>query len=319
MPVCKIFFRFCLCLVLLFPAATGLAQNNYPNFLRLLKKQQWKSIEQMNGFGLFALADTTTHLYAAWLQVIDVRKTAIRQLVVPSANEGFGEGKYIEDYAVSSPYLKRLSPDSAAGMAERMTNGRFFSLMNGAFFEQYQDSTQLSFPVKTAGKILTGGSGNYGPVAKPAHDYFKNIDLLTLAIGRRNINIVPYNTVNGYPLNDGTITEALVSYRYSDHPAKVLANNKPNRYHLLATINADQYPGDEILLVLTVRENTLEAAAQLLKSLGVQKEIMTIDGGSSVFIATQKQGRLQNPEPIDPQHPQQPIWLPHYLLFYPKN
>jgi hypothetical protein len=319
MPICKIFFRLCLCLVLLLPAATVLAQNNYPNFLRLLKKQQWTSIEQMNGFGFFVLTDTATHLYAAYLQVIDVRKTAIRQLVAPSSNLGIGEGKYVENYAVNSPFLKRLPTDSAVIMAAQDARGGFFSVMNGAFFEQYEDSSQLSFPIKTGGKILTGGSGNYGPVAKPAHDYFRNIDLMALAVGRRNVNIVPYNIANGYPLNDGTITEALVSYRYSDHPAKVLANNKPNRYHLLATINADQYPGDEILLVLTIRENTLEAAAQLLKSLGVQKEIMTIDGGSSVFIATQKQGRLQNPEPIDPQHPQQPIWLPHYLLFYPKN
>jgi hypothetical protein len=104
--------------------------------------------------------------------------------------------------------------------------------------------------------------------------------------------ITDYDPANGAPLDQSSVKNAIVSYQYSDHPAKVLAQNQVNRYHVIGTLDFDGIKGDELLLIMTVNRATLDRAANLLRQLGVKDNIITIDGGSSTYLLNSRQGNI---------------------------
>ncbi|HEX9006787.1 MAG TPA: hypothetical protein VF889_05805, partial [Bacteroidota bacterium] len=128
-------------------------------------------------------ADTAS----AYLQVIDLHRCAVRQLCIETSNKGVDQGKYFAP-GNNSPYFRRflytaldsILQTGAAGLPDAAAP--FFSVTNGQFFEQYQESTQLSFPVKVAGKVLTGGSSPYGPTDHPRSSYYRTAQLRALLL-----------------------------------------------------------------------------------------------------------------------------------------
>ena len=127
--------------------------------------------------------------------------------------------------------------------------------------------------------------------------------------------ITDYDPATGMPLNQSSVKNAIVSYQYRDHPAKVLAQNPVNRYHVIGTLDFDGIKGDELLLIMTVNRATLDQAAALLRQLGVKGNIITIDGGSSTYLLNSQQGDIILPQPANQED--NPIFrkLPHYLGF----
>jgi hypothetical protein len=240
-----------------------------------------------------------------FLQIIDIQQVRIEQLASTPHVGHQPEGLYLEKKELSrSPFFKMYAYENAIKQTQKRFEKKVWGLMNAAFFEQYGDSTQIAFPLKINGKIVTTGSSPYGPQKIPKKEYYKATTLRALVWNDTMITIKNYSTETGSPLTDGHVKNAIVSYDYKDHPAKALYGDTPNRYHVLGTKNNHLY-------MLTVDKTSLENAAQQLKTLGISSDIMTIDGGVSVFIFNQKKGILALPSNKEKK-------LPHYLVFVKK-
>jgi hypothetical protein len=240
-----------------------------------------------------------------YLQVIDIQQVKIEQLASTPHNGPQPEGLYCDEKEFSrSPFFKMYAYQNAIKQAQKKFDKKLWGLMNAAFFEQYGDSTQIAFPLKINGKFLTSGSSPYGPQKNPKKDYYKTTTLKALVWNETMISIKDYSTKTGAPLTDPDVKNALVSYDYKDHPAKALYGDTPNRYHVLGTKNNH-------LFMLTVDKMSLENAALQLRNLGVESDIMTIDGGVSVFVFNQKKSILELPSNLEKK-------LPHYLVFVKK-
>ncbi|MEH2402023.1 MAG: hypothetical protein V7K19_01940 [Nostoc sp.] len=55
-------------------------------------------------------------------------------------------------------------------------------MINCSLFEQYQSSSQLSFPIKLNGVVISGGTSPYGPIKQPKEKYYTNIHLKALVL-----------------------------------------------------------------------------------------------------------------------------------------
>jgi hypothetical protein len=240
-----------------------------------------------------------------FLQVIDIQQVKIEHIASTPHGGVQPEGLYLNQKKLSkSPFFKMYAYEDAIKQSQKKFEKTLWGLMNAAFFEQYGDSTQIAFPLKINGKIVTTGSSPYGPQKNPKKDYYKNTTLKALVWNETTINIENYNTDTGEPLTGEKYKNAVVSYDYNDHPAKALYGDTPNRYHVLGTKNNHLY-------MLTVDKTSLETAAQQLRVLGIDGDIMTIDGGVSVFIFNQKKGILALPSNKEKK-------VPHYLFFLKK-
>jgi hypothetical protein len=240
-----------------------------------------------------------------YLQIIDIQQVRIEQLASTPHGGTQPDGIYCDDKTFNrSPFFKMYAYQNAVKQAQKKFDKKLWGMMNAAFFEQYGDSTQLAFPLKINGKFLSTGSSPFGPQKTPKKDYYKATILKALVWNETTISIKDYSTKTGAPLTDSDVKNALVSYDYKDHPAKALYGDTPNRYHVLGTKNNHLY-------MLTVDKMSLENAAQLLRNLGIKEDIMTIDGGVSVFIFNQKKGVLALPSNAEKK-------LPHYLVFVKK-
>src|SRR5919199_3047384 len=102
---------------------------------------------------------------------------------------------------------------------------------------------------------------------------------------------------------------------YGDHPARVLGKNQANRYQLIGTLDLDGIKGDELLLIMTVNRTTLGEGADLLRQLGVEGEIITVDGGSSTYLFNSRKGNIILPQPANQEDNPTFRKLPHYLGF----
>lgn len=247
----------------------------------------------------------------AYLQIIDLRKIQIEQIIGEIDDMGIKQGKYyrnnLDDY---SPYFQNKPFGNIWQEYNLLYGKQIFSLINCAFFEEYKSSTELAFPVKLNGQVITAGSSPYGPFNAAINDYYKNIKLKALVWNKNSAYITDYEPESGYPLNKQRVKNAIVTYQYSDHPAKVLFKNQANKYHVIGTLNKDNIPGDELIFILTVNQNTLDQAAELLRNLGIKGDIITIDGGGSTLITNPRTGTLITPQTIN---------LPHYLGFRQKG
>ncbi len=248
---------------------------------------------------------------SAYLQVINLQKMQIDQLIGEVDDMGWHGGKYYKGEAgYYSPFFKTKPFEEVTEEYQKLHGEGFFSLINCAFFEEHKPSTQLSFPIKVNGKVLTGGSSPYGPIAQPKNPFYSTIRLKALIWDDKEGYITDYDPVTGAPLNKPDVKNAIVSYQYGDHPAKILVRDRGNRYHVIGTMNADGISGDELLLIMTVDKATLDSAANLLRELGVKGDIITIDGGTSTYLFNHKIGNIILPVSRK---------FPHYLGFRKKG
>lgn len=245
-----------------------------------------------------------------------MRKIQIDQLTGEVDNMGLSQGKYYQgEGGHYSPFFKQKLFSEVSDEYQKLYGEQVFSIINCSFFEQYQSSTQLSFPIKLNGVVITGGNSPYGPIKQPQDKYYSTVRLKALVWDNKQAYITDYDPVSGAPLNQKSVKNAIVSYRYSDHPAKVLAQNQANKYQLIGTLNKDGIPGDELLLMMTVNKATLDDAAELLRKLGVKGEIITVDGGRSTYLFNSQMGNMIFPQLSNTQ--ENPVYrlLPHYLGF----
>ncbi|MEH2203641.1 MAG: hypothetical protein V7K53_06105 [Nostoc sp.] len=256
----------------------------------------------------------------AYLQVIDLGKMHIDQIIGEVDNMGLNEGKYYQgEGKYYSPFFQNKLFSDVADEYQKLYANNVFSMINCSFFEQYQSSTQLSFPLKLNGVVITGGTSPYGPIKEPKNKYYNNIRLKTLVWDDKQAYITDYNQASGAPLNQKAVKNAIVTYRYSDHPAKVLAQNQANKYQVIGTLNKDGVKGDELLLIMTVNQATLDEAADLLRKLGVKGDIITVDGGRSTYLFNSQKGNIIVPQLSNLQENPTFRHLPHYLGFRKKS
>ncbi len=278
----------------------------------------YRTLESIAGAGLYKTKLPEGN--EAYLQVIDLRKMQIDQIIGEMDELGFSEGKYYGGFdSYYSPHFQMSLFSNVWDEYNLLYGKQVFSMINCAFFEEYKSSTQLAFPVKLNGQVITAGSSPYGPVNQPADNYYKNIQLKALVWDDSSAYITDYDPELGSPLNQANVRNAIVSYRYSDHPAKVIGKNQENKYHVIGTLNKDDVPGDELLLIITVNKATLDKAAQLLRKLGVRGDILTVDGGSSTFVTNPSTGSLLVPQPVNIKDNPNASHLPHYLGFRQKG
>jgi len=248
----------------------------------------------------------------AYLQVINVQKMQIDQLIGEVDRMAFNKGLYYQgENKYYSPFFKSKLFSEVTGEYKNLYGNGVFSVINCSFFEQYKRSTQLSFPIKFNGQVITGGNGIYGPVKKPKDGQYKNVRLKALVWNDREAYITNYEPQTGKPLNQKEVQNAVVTYEYKHHPAKLISKNPANRYHVIGTLDKDGRKGNELLAIITVNEATLDAAAKLMREFGVKGDIVTIDGGLSTYLFNPKIGEIMLPQSNNIATRE----LPHYLGF----
>ncbi|MEH2159838.1 MAG: hypothetical protein V7K38_02055 [Nostoc sp.] len=278
----------------------------------------YQPLQSIDGAALYKKELTNGN--EAYLQVIDLRKMEIDQIIGGVDNMGRNEGKYYQgEGKYYSPFFQRQLFSEVADEYKKLYENNVFSMINCSFFEQYESSTQLSFPIKLNGVVITGGTSPYGPIKEPKDKYYSNIRLKALVWNNKQAYITDYDQVSGTPLNQNVVKNAIVTYRYSDHPAKVLAQNQANKYQLIGTLDKDGVNGNELLLIMTVKQATLDEAADLLRKLGVKGDIITVDGGRSTYLFNSQNGNIIVPQLSNLQENPTFRNLPHYLGFRKKS
>ena len=245
-----------------------------------------------------------------YLQTIDLRRMQIDQIIGKVENKGSKSLYYPSLEDATSPFFERLTPTAARSRYQEQHPLTVFSIINASFFEEYESSTRLSFPIKLDGTLISGGSGPYGPIKKPADPYYRHVKLKALVWDSDTVKITSYDPATGYPLNQPNIENALVSYDYRDHPAYVLADDPVNYYHVIGIVESEEDSTRNKLLVATANRSTLKQAAKILRQRDVTGPIMTIDGGISTYLWNVKAGNLVLPQVASGE--KVPA-LPHYL------
>jgi hypothetical protein len=298
--------------ILLFFIVVAIVTILIPQASIAISLSSYQAIDVKDGAGLYRkqLGDGNE----VYLQVVDLQKMRLEQILGSEDDKGFGQGKYYQgEGKYNSPFFTRKSFEEVQKQYLQLHQNKVFSIINCAFFEQYKPSTQLSFPIKLNGKVVTGGSSPYGPVREPGNKYYRNIRLKVLVWDANRAYINNYNSATGAPLNKSAVRNAIVTYAAKDHPAKVLGRNQSNRFHVIGTLDKDGKRGDELLLILTVNRATLDEASRQLRLLGVRSDVITIDGGSSTYLFNSRVGNIMAPFALDNSPALAIRNLPHYL------
>ncbi|BAZ13099.1 hypothetical protein NIES4071_49340 [Calothrix sp. NIES-4071] len=299
-------------LILLFFIVVGITAIWTSQVATAISFSSYQAVDVKDGAGLYKKQLSNGN--EAYLQVINLQKMQMDQILGSEDGKGLGKGKYYRgEGKYNSPFFIRKSFEEVLKNYQNLHKDKVFSIINCAFFEEYKSSTQLSFPAKLNGKVVTGGSSPYGPVRKPANKYYANIRLKALVWDQNRVYITDYNSATGAPLNRPSVKNAIVTYAANDHPAKVLARNQINRYHVIGTLDKDGKKGDELLLILTVNRATLDEASRQLRLLGVKSNVITIDGGSSTYLFNSRLGNIMLPFAADNSPGLAIRNLPHYL------
>lgn len=121
----------------------------------------YEAIDVKDGAGLYK--KQLSNANEAYLQVINIQRMQIDQILGSQDAKGVGEGKYYQgEGKYNSPFFIRKSFEEVQKTYQNLHKDKVFSIFNCAFFEEYKPSTQLSFPVKLNGKVVTAGSSPYG-------------------------------------------------------------------------------------------------------------------------------------------------------------
>ncbi|MBW4519002.1 MAG: hypothetical protein KME16_04795 [Scytolyngbya sp. HA4215-MV1] len=250
-----------------------------------------------------------------YLQTINLQTMQIEQIVGAIESTQSAQGLYYPSQEnVSSPFFERLTPASIRDSHPLSSRNRIFSIINGSFFEDYQPSTRLSFPIKLNGKVITAGSSSYGPIPQSADPAYRTVQLKVLIWGEGQARITNYDPNSGAPLTQPDVQNAIVSYAYRDHPAYRLAGDPVNRYHILG-VRAEVGERSPSLVIATADRATLEETAQVLRRSGVEGDLITIDGGISTYLWNAQVGDLILPQVVTGE---KVAALPHYLKIRPR-
>jgi hypothetical protein len=283
------------------------AEAQLPSF----QENGYKMLDSVKGASLYTKAiRSKLGNYNVHLHVIDLRYVKMGQWISPTKvypNTPIGHYLAVEKHN-KSPYFKLETPNNALKDLKNAHKKKLFGIINAAFYEQLYDSTQLAFPLKVQGDIVTAGSSPYGPQKNPKHPYYKKVVFETLVWTDSSVTMQKYNTQTGFPLTSDNVKNALVTYNYKDHPANIIRAPSANLYYVVGTLSEDNKPSPYVF-ILTVNATTLENAAAELTQLGIKSSIMTIDGGASVLIYNARKGTLMSPRSPT---------LPHYLFFVEK-
>ena len=113
----------------------------------------YQPVEVIDGAGLYKKQRTDGN--EAYLQVIDLQKMQIDQLVGEVDNMGLGQGKYYQGEGEHySPFFKMKLFDEITDEYKELYSDAVFSLINCSFFEQYKSSSQLSFELYDGDKRI---------------------------------------------------------------------------------------------------------------------------------------------------------------------
>jgi Phosphodiester glycosidase len=283
-----------------------------------LNPQRYELVNQIDGAQLYRIK--LHDLDIAYLQTIDLEKMRLDQIIVPSTTQkkrAPTSGQYFPGQ-LASPYFEMQTPMQVISSNQLLENKSFFSMFNGGFFEDYESSSRMAFPVKLNGKVISAGSSPYGPIARPADRRYASVQLRALVWDEHAAKIVKYDPASGAPLTDKNLQNGLVTYRYQDHPAYVFKQNVQNRFVLLAIKSSAMSKSGRILVVLTTLEATLGESAQLLREFGVEGDIVTLDGGSSTYLFNREAKEVVSLKPIDAEKNANFWKLPHYLVIRKK-
>jgi hypothetical protein len=241
---------------------------------------------------------------SAWLSRFNVATTAIDHIALDAPTKSMPIGLYYP--RSGSGAFTRLDARAVLKNYRAAHGEAAQALINCSFFERYDAETELSFPIKRAGRILTGGSSPYGPIKAPKDARYKSVVLKAMFWNDATIGITDYDPVTGGVLNDPRYPDALVSYDYKDHPATILAGDPVGKYQLMATPDGTTDPKPGTLLVLTIMRGTMAQGANILRQNGVTGTVLTVDGGPSTHLWDKVAGNVIETDSKS---------LPHYLGF----
>jgi hypothetical protein len=234
----------------------------------------------------------------------DMTKTIVDHICLEAVDQEAKVGDYYPNS--TSPAFERLDAAAVARNYEAAHGDTTQCIINCSFFERYDLETELSFPIKRGGKVLTGGSSPYGPRSNPADARYKDVKLQALVWNDRGIKIVDYDHQTGGALNDPNFPDGFVTYDYRDHPANVLAGDPVGRYQLLGIGEVSQSGLSDTFFTLTIEKGRMVDGAAGMRRQGVSGTILTIDGGPSTHFWQAGQGDVYTTESKT---------LPHYLGF----
>jgi hypothetical protein len=219
---------------------------------------------------------------SAWLTRYDITKTAIDHIALEAPTQRSEVGEYYP--ASQSPPFTRVDATAVLRNYQAKHGPAVEALINCSFFERYDAVTELSFPIKRTGLVLTGGSSPYGPCEYPKDDRYKKVTLKALVWNDQAVKIVDYDHKTGGVLNDQAFSDGLVTYNYVDHPANVLAGDPVGQYQLMG-IGASQHGALPVeLYVLTITQGRMADGAALMRRHGVIGPVLTVDGGPSTHL-----------------------------------
>ena len=97
--------------------------------------------------------------YTVYCQVLDLKTIKLANFIDKSDKIKAGEGKYLAQKDLSkSPYFTTYSSENALKKAQESTQSPIIGMIHGVFFEEFNATTQLAFPIKNNGEILSAGS-----------------------------------------------------------------------------------------------------------------------------------------------------------------
>jgi hypothetical protein len=240
----------------------------------------------------------------AWLSRFDIAKTIIDHIAGEIDTGTSNPGAYYP--GSTSPAFERIDAGQVLESYGLAHGDKTKALINASFFERYDGVTELSFPIKQDGKIITGGSSPYGPIETPKDDRYKTVILKALVWNDYAVKVVDYDHMTGGVLNDPAFPNGLVTYDYKDHPANVLAGDPVGQYQLMGTFPTRDGGLPDVLFVLTIVKGRMVEGAAHLKQNGVAGTVLTVDGGPSTHLWTQANGHIMSTESK---------LLPHFLGF----
>jgi hypothetical protein len=218
----------------------------------------------------------------AWLTRLDMTKTALDHIALERADPTAVVGEYYPN--TQSPAFARIDAKAVLENYQRKHGPAVEALINCSFFERYDAQTELSFPIKRAGRVLTGGSSPYGPCEYPKDDRYSAVTLKAMAWSDRGVVVLDYDHKSGGVLNDNAYPDALVTYDYKDHPANILAGDPVGRYQLAALGRVGEGGIATDLYLLTITKGRMVEGAAALALHGATGTVLTFDGGPSTHL-----------------------------------
>ena len=282
---------------------------------------EYSKIDSLPGAALYGKeVKKGNQRYVVYCQVIDLKKNTLAQFIETDKNITPGLGKYIGVKALSgSPFFSSFSVDEAIKKAKSKEKQNFIGMVNGGFFESFDPSTQMAFPIKKDGAILTAGSSSSGPCENPRLPIFKEVQLKALVWADSGVSIQNYDPKTGIPLTQDQYSDGLVTYAYDEHPANIFRPNVPDRFMLIGTARTPGNTADNLVVILTFNKGNIEFAAAHLKELGIKSDIIALGGSASAFLYHRKKGMLEGPGVSLGNGGVGEIRLPHFLFFSKKD